>query len=68
VNIAHGEPSLLRSTDSRRMGLTGIVDGRKAATELTDLSDESVRQGVEALFAAAKAAPRDEANTVSSGQ
>jgi PmbA protein len=68
VSIAHGEPSLLRSTDSRRLGLLGIVDGRKAATELTDLSDESVRQGVEALFASAKAAPRDEANQVSSGQ
>ena len=68
VNIAHGEPSLLRSTDSRRMGLMGIVDGRKAATELTDLSDESVRQGVETLFASAKAAPRDDANRVSSGQ
>ena len=68
VNIAHGEASLLRSTDSRRMGLVGIVDGRKAATELTDLRDEAVREGVEALFAAASTSPRDEANKVSSGQ
>jgi PmbA protein len=68
VNIALTEPSLLRSTDSRRLGLVGIVDGRRAATELTDLRDEAVREGVEALLAAAKAAPRDEANKVSSGQ
>ena len=68
VNIALTEPSLLRSTDSRRLGLVGIVDGRRAATELTDLRDEAVREGVEALLAAAKAAPPDEANKVSSGQ
>jgi PmbA protein len=68
VNISRGEPSLLRSTDSRRMGLTGIVDGRKAATRLTDLSDDAVRAGIETLLAAAKAAPQDEANRVSSGQ
>ena len=68
VNIAHGEPSLLRSTDARRMGLVGIVDGRKAATEVSDLGETSVREGIDALFAAAKSAPRDEANKVSSGQ
>ena len=68
VNIALTEPSLLRSTDARRLGLVGIVDGRRASTELTDLRDVAVREGVEALLAAAKAAPRDEANQVSSGQ
>ena len=68
VNIALTEPSLLRSTDALRLGLVGIVDGRRASTELTDMSDASVREGVEALLVAAKAAPHDEANRVSSGQ
>lgn len=68
VNIAQGEPSLLRTTDARRMALVGIVDGRKAATELTDLGDASVGEGIESLLAAARSAPRDEANQVSAGQ
>ena len=49
VNIARSEPSLLRSTDSRKLALVGIVGGRRAATEITDLRDEAVREGVEAL-------------------
>ena len=68
VNIALTEPSLLRSTDSTRLGLVGIVDGRRAATEISDLRDEAVRKGIDALFSTAQAAPRDEANRVSSGQ
>lgn len=68
VNIADGEPSLLRSTDARRLALAGIVDGRKAATEITDLGEDAVREGVEALLAAAAGAPRDDANRVSCGQ
>lgn len=68
VNIARSEPSLLRSTDSRKLALVGIVGGRRAATEITDLRDEAVREGVEALYAAAQSAPSDPANKVSSGQ
>ncbi len=68
LNIADGEPSLLRSTDSRRLALTGIVDGRRAATELTEFGAQAIREGVDELLAAAAAAPRDAANQVSSGQ
>ena len=68
VNLALNEASLLRSTDATRMALVGIVDRRRAATEITDLRDESVQGGIEALYAAAQAAPRDDANKVSSGQ
>lgn len=68
VNIALNEPSLLRSTDSQRLMLLGILDGRRASTELTDLHADSVREGVQALLAAAKSAPQDAANKVSSGQ
>lgn len=68
VNIALNEPSLLRSTDSQRLLLLGILDGRRASTELTDLHADSVREGVQALLAAARSAPQDAANRVSSGQ
>lgn len=68
LNIADTEPSLLRSTDCSRLALTGIVGGRKAATEVTGLDGDALREGVRALMAAAAAAPRDEANKVSSGQ
>jgi len=67
-NIAFNEPSLLRSLDSRRLMLTGLVDGRKASTELTDFDDEAVRRGVSELFRDAATAPQDAANAVSSGQ
>lgn len=68
LNIADNEPSLLRSTDVSRLSLTGIVDGRRASTNLTDMRDEAVRAGIGALLAAAHAAPQDPANRVSSGQ
>ncbi len=68
VNIADNEPSLLRSTDSRDLALVGIVEGRKAATRITDVGDGALRRAIESLRAAAAAAPRDDANRVSSGQ
>jgi PmbA protein len=67
-NIAFDEPSLLRTLDSQRLMLTGLVDGRRAGTELTDFDDEAVRSGVSELFRDAATAPRDAANAVSSGQ
>ena len=68
VNIAHNEPSLLRSTEVRRLALLGLVDGRKASTELTDFDAEVVRRRIAGLYADATSAPQDAANAVSSGQ
>jgi PmbA protein len=68
LNLAHNEPSLLRSTQGHSLALTGIVDGRKASTSLTDWSEESVARGISDLLARAKLAPRDDANAVSAGQ
>ena len=68
VNIAQNEPSLLRTTDSLRLALVGIVEGRRANTDVSDLREESVREAVDGLLAAARSAPRDPANKVSSGQ
>jgi PmbA protein len=68
LNVNHNEPSLLRSTDSRKLSLLGIVDGRMASTEVADLDAEAVRLRIGGLFADAASAPQDEANAVSSGQ
>ncbi len=68
LNVAHNEPSLLRSTDSAKLMLLGIVDGRMASTEVSELADEAVRERITGLFNDAQAAPRDEANAVSNNQ
>jgi PmbA protein len=68
LNVAHNEPSLMRSTEQLKLALTGIVDGRKASTELTDIGGDAVRERIETLFAEAGSAPRDEANAVSFDQ
>jgi PmbA protein len=68
LNVNHSEPSLLRSTDSRKVSLLGIVDGRMASTETADLRDEALRERIAALFADAGSAPRDDANAVSAAQ
>lgn len=68
LNVAHNEPSLLRSTESYKLMLLGIAGGRMASTEMTQLDREAVRERAASLFADAKAAPQDEANAVSSGQ
>lgn len=68
LNVAHNEPSLLRSTESHKLVLMGIVDGRMASTELTTTSRDAVRERIAALVADAKSAPQDQANAVSSAQ
>jgi PmbA protein len=68
LNLAHNEPSLLRSTVVEKLMLAGLVDGRMATTELTDLGADAIAAAVSALHADALAAPQDEANTISAGQ
>ncbi|MDB5872841.1 MAG: hypothetical protein JWQ07_2283 [Ramlibacter sp.] len=68
LNVNLNEPTLLRSTESNKLALMGITDGRMASTEVADLQPESVRTRIAALFSDAAAAPRDEANAVSAGQ
>ena len=68
LNVTHNDPSLLRSTESYKLSLLGIVDGRVASTETGDLSTPAMRERIASLFDDAKTAPRDEANAVSSGQ
>ncbi|MFP5397828.1 MAG: metallopeptidase TldD-related protein [Gammaproteobacteria bacterium] len=68
LNIAHDEPSLLRSTTTPRLGLVGIVGARRAATELTSFDDAALREACAALAADAAGAPIDEAHAVSAGE
>jgi PmbA protein len=66
--VAHNEPTMLRSTEGHKLALLGIVDGRMASTELTQLEPDAVRERIARLFADARSAPQDDANAVSSGQ
>ena len=68
LNVAHNEPALMRSTERHKLALLGLLDGRRASTEIDDLSDTAVAQAVTELLAAARSAPQDQANAVSAGQ
>ena len=68
LNVAHNEPALMRGTERHKLALLGLIDGRRASTEIDDLSDASVAQAVTELLAAARSAPQDAANAVSVGQ
>jgi PmbA protein len=68
LNVNLNEPSMLRSTASRKLSLMGIVDGRMASTEMADLNPDAIRARVAALYADAISAPQDESNAVSAGQ
>lgn len=68
LNIAHNEPSLLRSSQRHKLALIGLKDGRRASTEGSDLGDEGIATLVESLWQATLAAPQDEANALSADQ
>jgi PmbA protein len=68
VNIAHNEPSLMRSTELAGLALTGIAAGRRAACELTDLGEASVAARVRELRDEAAAVPPDPAYAVSADE
>jgi PmbA protein len=68
LNIAHNEPSLLRSTENYNIALVGILDGRKAAATLTDIGDSAIADAAKDLFERVQSAPQDDANAVSADQ
>jgi len=68
VCVAHNEASLLRSTQSNKLQLTGLLDGRRADIEGSELDADSVRALVQSLWSNVAAAPQDAANAVSSAQ
>lgn len=66
--IAHNDPSLLRSNDAVQVQLVGLLDGRRADTEGSELDSESLQNLVHSLWGNVTSAPQDPANAVSSGQ
>jgi PmbA protein len=68
VCVAHNEASLLRSTQSNKLQLSGLLDGRRADIEGSELDAQSMQTLVQALWANVAAAPQDVANAVSAGQ
>lgn len=68
LNLAHNEPSLLRSTSTRRLAATAIVGGRRASAEGHRVDAQGIAALVDELWSAAASAPVDEASAVSSGQ
>lgn len=68
LNIAHDQASLLRSTERRTLQLVGLVDGRRAATELAPRDRRHLIEAIATLHAEALAAPQDSAHAVSAGQ
>lgn len=68
LNLAHNEPSLLRSNEARKLSATGIVAGRRASSEGSDLGPAGVAALVDQIWSSAQSAPVDEANAVSTGQ
>lgn len=68
LNIADNEVSLMRSTEAQKISLLGLVDGRKASTELSEFEPDALRGRIKSLFDDAMGAPQDPANAVSANQ
>lgn len=68
LNIGHNTPTLMRSSETHKLTLLGILDGRKASTEVTDVDEGIARAALVRLFNDARSAPQDDANAVSAGQ
>ena len=68
LNVVHDEAALMRSTERHKLSLLGLLDSRRAATEISDLGDAAVAQAVADLLDSARSAPQDGAKAVSGGQ
>lgn len=66
--VAHNEASLLRSALSGKVQLVGLLDGRRADTEGSELDADSLDALVKGLWSSVGSAPQDAANAVSAGQ
>jgi len=66
--VAHNEASLLRSALSGKLQLAGLLDGRRADIEGSDLDAQSLQALVLGLWSSVAAAPQDTANAVSAAQ
>jgi len=64
LNIDAGKLSLLRTTESCRLGLTAYVGGRKGSLGLNRLDEASVKAAAGEVVALARLSPPDEANAI----
>jgi PmbA protein len=58
----------LRSNEAFKLQLMGLLDGRRAATEGSELDEASLTASVQGLWRSVAAAPQDASNAVSSGE
>lgn len=68
LNVQHNEASLLRSSERHKLAVVGLKDGRRAATEGSDLGEDGIAALIDTLWHSTLAAPQDEANALSAGQ
>jgi PmbA protein len=68
VCVAHNHASLMRSATSHHLQLSGLLDGRRADIDGSELDAQSVQALVHSLWSSVAAAPQDDANAVSAGQ
>jgi len=66
--VAHNHASLMRSATSHQLQLTGLLDGRRADIDGSELDAQSLQELVHSLWSSVAAAPQDDANAVSAGQ
>jgi PmbA protein len=68
VSCNHNQASLLRSTETARLQLVALHDGRRASIDAVDGDLEALDAAVRALHESVLAAPQDEAHALAAGQ
>jgi PmbA protein len=64
LNIDAGKLSLLRTTESCRLGLTAFVGGRKGSMGLNRLDESSIQAAAREVVGLARLSPPDDANAI----
>lgn len=68
LNVANNVPSLLRSTQSLELTLTGISDGRKASAKTTQYDEHAITLAIEELKRSSISSTKDDAYQLSEGE
>jgi PmbA protein len=68
LNIAYNAPSLLRSTLSQRMQLTGLHEGRRHSAEIGSFDAQQIAAAAQRMFEEGRASPVDTAYSLPAAQ
>lgn len=68
LNLAHNHVSLMRTTQSVELTLSGIKDAKRAAAQVSTLDPKAVTSVIQTMLEDAEASPADEAYAVSENQ